>query len=96
MTIRELAQGRHPSVVDAVHFFKSDHLRPVGAPHVEISQKFEDTATWLLTKLDDDPELTRALHKLMEAKDCAVRAAVRQMERDGRPAEPNAPEPVGG
>lgn len=44
-----------------------EHLREVSAP-------FGDFANWLAETLPDNPEKTVALRKLLEAKDCAVRA----------------------
>jgi len=52
-----------------------DHLRPVSAP-------FERLADDLDACLADGPEKDAALRKLLEAKDCAVRAAVDAHARD--------------
>ena len=51
-------------------FFKYDHLP---AHLQEISKPFGDLA-YKLHMLPKNPERTTALRKLMEAKDCAVRA----------------------
>lgn len=45
------------------------HLRLVSRPFSELAQLMVDT-------LPDNPERTAGLRKLLEAKDCAVRAAV--------------------
>jgi hypothetical protein len=41
-----------------------------------IAKDFEDLAIDLIMDLEDGPELTAGLRKLLEAKDCFVRAAV--------------------
>lgn len=41
-----------------------------------ISEPFHDLAVALLKALPPNPETTTALRKLLEAKDCAVRAAL--------------------
>ncbi|MFE5996779.1 hypothetical protein ACFQ6C_07775 [Streptomyces sp. NPDC056454] len=61
--------GRHPSTAQAVRGFAYDHLP---AELQEVSKPFHDLAQTLLDRLPDDPELTAALRKLREAKDCAV------------------------
>lgn len=40
------------------------------------SQPFADMATWMIKTLPAGPEATEAMRKLLEAKDCAVRAAL--------------------
>lgn len=44
-----------------------DHLK-------EISEPFSEMATWIVTHLPRNAERTTALRKLLESKDCAVRA----------------------
>lgn len=54
-----------------MQFFAYDHL-PV---HLQvISKPFGQFADWIVTTLPRNPERTVALRKLLEAKDCAVRA----------------------
>jgi hypothetical protein len=65
--------GRHPSVRHFEPLFAYDHL-PVHLQ--EISAHFHATALALLHLLEDGPELSASLRKLLEAKDCAVRQAV--------------------
>ena len=67
---------RHPAVADLLDFFGYAHL----PPHLrEVSQGFHDLAYALVDDHDlAGPELTVALRKLLEAKDCAVRAALKQ------------------
>lgn len=70
----------HPATVQVLEHFGYDHL----APHLqEVSKPFHDLAHDLAGaatrdggELLDGPEVTVALRKLLEAKDCAVRAAV--------------------
>lgn len=67
--------ARHPSTEHLLQFFVYDHL----PPHLrEVSKPFARLAADLLAVLEDGPEVTAALRKLLEAKDCAVRAKVSQ------------------
>lgn len=55
----------------AWQFFAYAHL----PSHLQaVSQPFRDTAREMLLKLPRNPERTKMLNKLLEAKDCAVRA----------------------
>jgi hypothetical protein len=54
-----------------VQFFRYDHL-PSDLQNV--SRLFCDVANELINRLPDNPERTRAMRKLLEGKDCAVRA----------------------
>jgi hypothetical protein len=72
---------RHPGVEELLQFFAYDHLPPHLAA---VSKPFADLAAALLAVLPDSAELTAGLRKLLEAKDCAVRAAVAAAaQRDG-------------
>lgn len=54
-----------------MQFFTYAHL----PPHLqEVSKPFCDLAEQIVTDLPRNPERTVALRKLLEAKDCAVRA----------------------
>jgi hypothetical protein len=54
-----------------LQFFAYEHL----PPHLqEISKPFAEMAQRIVETLPDNPESTTALRKLLEAKDCAVRA----------------------
>ena len=56
-----------------IQFFAYDHL----PEHLqEISKPFGDLAEQLDSILPDGPEKTVAFRKLLEAKDCAVRAVI--------------------
>lgn len=56
-----------------LQFFNHDHLpealRAIARPFAVLAQEIETT-------LPGNPEKTVALRKLLEAKDCAVRAAI--------------------
>ena len=52
-------------------FFAYEHL----PPHLqEVSKPFGELAKLIIDTLPGNPEQTTALRKLLEAKDCAVRA----------------------
>jgi hypothetical protein len=62
---------RHPGTVAVARFFSSAHL----PDHLRaIAQPCEQLAAEMLAELPDGPELTAGLRKLLEAKDCFVRA----------------------
>lgn len=62
----------HPSVEAILRFFEYEHL----APNLqEISAPFHDLA-WNMAARLEGPELTVGLRKLLESKDCFVRAAL--------------------
>lgn len=67
------APTMHPAVRQALRGLNCDHLpedlRAVAEP-------FREVGLMMAEELPSDPEVTRGLHKLVEAKDCAVRAAV--------------------
>jgi hypothetical protein len=70
----EVYEGRHPSVVSLAKFFSFTHL---GRDDLQkISQQCCLLAEVMLNELADGPELTAGLRKLLEAKDCFVRAAL--------------------
>lgn len=54
-----------------MQFFSYSHLKP---EYQEISKPFGELAEWIVSTLPRNPERTVALRKLLEAKDCAVRA----------------------
>ena len=64
---------RHPAVQKLHGYFAYDHLPP---KLQRVSRHFAISADLLLKWLPDSPELTVALRKLLEAKDCAVRCAL--------------------
>lgn len=64
--------GRNPSTVQIAGHFGYDHLPE---PLQAISKQCHDLAEQMIEALPDGPELTAGLRKLLEAKDCFVRAA---------------------
>jgi hypothetical protein len=70
---RDLSE-RHSSVSHVAQFFSFDHLR--AGPLRETSRACHDLAFQMIHELPDSPELTAGLRKLLEAKDCFVRAAL--------------------
>jgi hypothetical protein len=56
-----------------LQFFAYDHLPDALQ---EVSRQFSVTATFIVNNLPRNPERTVALRKLLEAKDCAVRARI--------------------
>ena len=63
----------HPSTHALLRFFEFEHLP---RPLQEVSAPFSDLALEMADRLPDSPETTVCLRKLLEAKDCAVRAAL--------------------
>lgn len=62
----------HPSTTAILRFFEYEHLPPHLAA---ISRDFCGLAHSMAEQLEG-PELTAGLRKLLEAKDCMVRAAL--------------------
>jgi len=67
-------QTKEPLMQDRMlQFFAFEHL----PDHLkEVSRPFGATAEWIVQNLPANPERTVALRKLLEAKDCAVRARI--------------------
>lgn len=63
---------RHPSIAGLLKFFSYKHLPP---KLQEVSKPFCDLAE-RVADLPQNAETTVALRKLLEAKDCAVRAVL--------------------
>ena len=67
------AAERHPSTTGLLRYFAYAHL----PEHLQaISKPVGDLAQQMVDLLPDGPELTTGLRKLLEAKDCLVRAAL--------------------
>lgn len=62
----------HPNTEALLKFFRYEHLPE---KLQEVSKPFADLAQQMAGKFDG-PELTAGLRKLLEAKDCMVRAAL--------------------
>jgi hypothetical protein len=82
MTLKPLQQQfahRHPGTVGLLRFLDCSHLD--GKPELqELFAPFQMTAMAVLEAVEDGPETTAFLRKLVEAKDCAVRARVAQAD----------------
>lgn len=64
---------RHPGTSRLLRYFEYGHL----PPHLQaVSACCGDLAQQMAVALPDGPELTAGLRKLLEAKDCFVRAAL--------------------
>lgn len=74
-------EGRHPSTVALYKFFEFGHL-PVDL--AIISMHSASLAASMIDLLSDGPELTVGLRKLLEAKDCFVRAAVTMKQEEAK------------
>lgn len=66
-------ESRHESTRHMLRLFEFGHLPQQLA---DISARFSILATEMVVALPDGPELTAGLRKLLEAKDCFVRAMV--------------------
>ncbi len=79
--------ARHPSTTHLLRYFEYSHLperlQAFSAPFAELAHD-------VVGYLPDGPELTAGLRKLLEAKDCIVRAAVDQMRDEADAAEPTS------
>lgn len=70
--------SRHPAVEQMLEFFEYDHL----PSHLQaVSKPVGELAYEMAELLPDDPQLTTGLQKLIEAKDCFVRAQVRASKK---------------
>ena len=84
--IRLKFSDRNRAVIEAAQWFAFDHL-PVmpgtgGASPRDVSASVASLAFQAIDLLPDTPELTHALRRLLEAKDCLVRAAIAAQEDD--------------
>jgi hypothetical protein len=73
---------RHPSTQQVAQWFSFDHLPPGDLQAT--SADCAALADKMIGSLPDSPELTTGLRKLLEAKDCFVRAAL-ALDPTGRP-----------
>lgn len=68
---------------ELLQFFGYEHL-PV---HLQdVSRRFHALAMWIVSEISESSEREMALRKLLEAKDCAVRAEIMRL----RPTAANA------
>lgn len=70
--------GRHSSTRHFAPLFSYEHLRE--GKMRGVSQYCAMVAQEMIADLPDGPELTAGLRKLLEAKDCFVRAALLDAE----------------
>ena len=68
---------RHPTIQDFAQWFDYDHLPEHLKP---FSQQCYDLAANMISDLPDSPQLSLGLQKLLEAKDCFVRASVQHAQ----------------
>ena len=66
---------RHPSTQQITRWFDYSHL-PEGSAARKASATIAQAAGKMIENLPDSPELVAGLRKLLEAKDCLVRAAI--------------------
>jgi len=73
--LRRFAAGRHRAVQAAARWLVANENLP--APALDVAQDFERLAIVLLGRVTvDNPQLTRCLDTLTQAKDYAVRAVL--------------------
>lgn len=73
-----VAKGRHYDTIHLIEMFAWSHL----PKHLQdVSSPIGMLAGSLVSRLPDGPELSAGLRKLLEAKDCFVRAEVDQVSR---------------
>jgi len=68
-----MLESRHRATVGIMQYFDYAHLP---ARLQVVSKSCGDLAQAMVAALPDGPELTAGLRKLLEAKDCFVRAAL--------------------
>ena len=62
-------------VPEIIKFFRYDHL----PEHLQqVSKPFGELAEWMVAHLPNTAERSAGLRKLLEAKDCAVRAHIQK------------------
>ena len=70
----------HPATEHLMQYFTYAHLRE---PLKEISRQCSNLAEYMAETLPANPETTAGLRKLLEAKDCFVRAQLSKGDSDG-------------
>jgi ferritin-like protein len=74
----------HPAIAQLWQYFAYTHL----PPHLQaISKPCHDLAAAMMAMLPENPEVTVGLRKLLEAKDCFVRAALANAQDTPAPEE---------
>lgn len=73
--VGDVVHGRHPAVAEMLGWFEAGHLQD--AEMAAVSEQFGALAYSIVNRGTlTGPELTTSLRKLLEAKDCAVRAVL--------------------
>lgn len=73
-SLTEKYADRHPATVQLLRWLEPNpHLPPAG---LTMANQLEITADMVVGHSADGPELSAGLRKLIEAKDCFVRAAL--------------------
>jgi hypothetical protein len=85
-TLVNQPDGRHPATTNLLRWFEYSHLP---ARLQGYSVPFQELALELVDHLPDGPELAAGLRKLLEAKDCIVRAAIDQIRDEADASEPS-------
>lgn len=67
-------ENRHPSIQHFGPLFAYGHLNE--GPGKVVSKGMAEVAAFVIGKCPDNPELAAGLRKLLEAKDCGVRATL--------------------
>lgn len=65
---------RHPGVRNLMRWLTPNTRLP--REQFVIAERLHTTARYMLQRVPDSPELTEGLRKLLEAKDCFVRASL--------------------
>lgn len=81
---------RHISEELVLRFFEHEHLPE---PLKSVAAQCSVLANNMSDFIDSDPELTAGLRKLLEAKDCFIRAKVAQVNREKGASKEGAPLP---
>jgi len=71
--------GRHPATNQILRWFDCDYLT---GDLYNTALAMQNIAVAAVTALPDGPELTAGLRKLLEAKDCFVRAAITRRDTE--------------
>jgi hypothetical protein len=77
--MKEFPLSQHPGVTALLRYFAYDHLSPRLAV---VSGSCHALAHDMAGRLPQGPELTAGLRKLLEAKDCFVRAALDEAKEE--------------
>lgn len=83
-------EHRHPSVVQITRFFEYNHFPE---PLHTLAYQCASLKDIMLANIEDDPELVVGLRKLLEAKDCFVRAKVAEENRRKNSLKEGSPLP---